>query len=82
MKKHSESSTEAAENKFSHNNSFQMGTNSESEAFKESACCDGCINMEFIVYILIFVNHITVAPSAFLAFYLLCTLFQMQLFLV
>lgn len=38
----SETSTEAAEDKFSHNNSFQMGTNNESEAFKESACCDGC----------------------------------------
>lgn len=40
--RNSETSTEAAEDKFSHNNSFQMGTNSESEAFKESACCDGC----------------------------------------
>lgn len=52
-----------------------MGTSRQSETFKESVYC----NLKCIVYILIYLKHITVATSSVLAFHILCTLFQTRL---
>lgn len=46
---------------------------------KNQRVATAAVNMEFTVYILICMNHITVDPSAVLAFHLLCVLFLTKL---